>query len=275
MPPKLGILAGSGALPVRLITACQAVGRDCFVLAFEGQTDRATVDGVPHAWVRLGAAGRAIELLRAAGVEELVMAGRIRRPSLAALRPDMRAARFFARAGGRLFGDDGMLKAIIDALEREEGFRVIEPNSLLADLTIARGPLGRHRPDAEDERDIARGVTVARQLGRLDIGQAVVVCEGIVLGVEAAEGTDALIDRCAALRSSEARGGVLVKVLKPQQEQRADPPTIGPDTVRRAAAAGLRGIAVQAGGALVLDADAVAEAADAAGLFVVGIEVDG
>lgn len=274
MPPKIGILAGGGALPARLIAACRTMERDLFVLAFEGQADRATVAGVPHAWVRLGAAGRAIELLRAAGVEELVMAGAIRRPSLAALRPDQRAARFLAKAGGRLLGDDGLLKAIIDILEREEGFRVIEAKSLLANLTVGQGPLGRRRPTPEDERDIAHGVKVARQLGQLDIGQAVVVCEGIVLGVEAAEGTDALIERCHALKGAE-RGGVLVKILKPQQEQRADPPTIGPETIRRVAAAGLRGIAIEAGRALVIDAQAVAQAADAADLFVVGIGVDG
>ncbi|WP_119458645.1 UDP-2,3-diacylglucosamine diphosphatase LpxI domain-containing protein [Rhodospirillaceae bacterium SYSU D60014] len=273
MSPKLGILAGGGALPLRLIAACRAVGRDVFVLAFDGQTDRATVADVPHAWVRLGAAGRAIELLRAAGVEELVMAGGIRRPSLAMLRPDQRAARFLAKAGGRLFSDDGLLKAIIDILEREEGFRVVEARSLLTSLTVGRGPLGQRRPSPEDERDIAWGVEVARQLGRLDIGQAVVVCDGIVLGVEAAEGTDALIERCRALRGAKS-GGVLVKVLKPQQEHRADPPTIGLETVRRAAIAGLHGIAVEAGGALVIDAEAVAQAADAAGLFVVGIGVD-
>ena len=274
MPPKIGILAGGGALPARLITAGRAPGRDGFVLAFEGQTDDATVRDVAPAWVRLGAAGRAIELLHAAGVEELVMAGQIRRPSLAALRPDRRAARFFAQAGSRVFGDDGLLKALIEVLEREEGFRVIEPNSLLAALTIPPGCLGRRRPGPADQDDIARGITVARELGRLDLGQAVVVCEGIVLGVEAAEGTDALIDRCGMLKGA-ARGGVLVKVRKPQQEQRADPPAIGPETVRRVAAAGLHGIAVQADAALVIDADAVAAAADAAGLFVIGIEVHG
>ena len=273
MPPKLGILAGGGVLPARLIAACRSLGRDFFVLAFEGQTDRATVADVPHAWVRLGAAGRAIELLRAAGVEELVMAGAIRRPSWAMLRPDQRAARVLAKAGFRWFGDDGLLKAIIDILEREEGFRVIEARSLLMDLTVGHGPLGRKRPSPEDEKDIARGIEVAQQLGRVDVGQAVVVCDGVVLGVEAAEGTDSLIERCRALKGP-GTGGVLVKVLKPQQEHRADPPAIGPETVRRAAIAGLHGIAVQAGGALVIDAQAVAQAADAADLFVVGIGVD-
>src|SRR3546814_2895307 len=134
MSPKIGSLAGGGAIPLRLIAACRAVGRDVFVLAFDGQTDRATVADVPHAWVRLGAAGRAIELLRTAGVEELVMAGGIRRPSLTMLRPDQRAARFLAKAGGCLFSDDGLLKTIIDILEREEGIRVVRSEENTSEL---------------------------------------------------------------------------------------------------------------------------------------------
>jgi hypothetical protein len=130
--------------------------------------------------------------------------------------------------------------------------------------------LGRHVPDAQAEDDIAVGFRVVRALGALDIGQAAVVQQGLVLGVEAIEGTDALIARCAALRR-EGPGGVLVKAPKPGQERRADLPAIGRRTVEAAAAAGLRGIAVEAGASFVLDRVATAAAADRAGLFVVGV----
>ena len=129
---------------------------------------------------------------------------------------------------------------------------------------------GIPRPDAQALADIEHGQRLARALGALDIGQAVVVQQGLVLGVEAIEGTDALLRRCAALRR-EGPGGVLVKVEKPGQEQRADRPTIGPQTVALAAEAGLRGIAVEAGATIVLDRDEVVAAADRAGLFVLGI----
>jgi len=133
-----------------------------------------------------------------------------------------------------------------------------------------RDRLGALRPDTHAEADIERGLAVARAIGALDVGQAVIVQQGLVLGVEAIEGTDALIERCAALRR-EGAGGVLVKVEKPGQERRADRPVIGPRTVALAAAAGLSGIAIEAEATIVIDRDEVVRAAAAAGLFVVAI----
>ncbi|HEY3911876.1 MAG TPA: UDP-2,3-diacylglucosamine diphosphatase LpxI [Stellaceae bacterium] len=266
---KLGIVAGAGGLPRRLVEACRAAGRDVFVLALEGAAEPATVEGVAHAWCPIGAAGRGLSLLRENHVAELVLAGGVRRPSLAALRPDWRAAKFFARVGYRALGDDGLLSAVVAELERE-GFRVIGADQLLAAGLAPEGVLGQAQPDVQAIADIEHGRRIARALGALDVGQAVVVQQGLVLGVEAIEGTDALLRRCAGLRR-DGPGGVLVKVEKPGQEQRADRPTIGPRTVALAAAAGLRGIAVEAGATIVLDRAEVIGAADRAGLFVIGI----
>ena len=268
MPDRLGIIAGSGALPRRLVECCRAAGRDVFVLALEGAAEPRSLEGVPHAWCRLGAAAKGLAILRENQVRELVLAGGVRRPSLAALRPDWRAAKLFARIGYRALGDDGLLSAVVDELERE-GFRVIGADQVLVAGLAAVGPLGESRPDAQAMADIEYGLRIARALGALDIGQAVVVQQGLVLGVEAIEGTDALLRRCGRLRR-EGPGGVLVKIEKPGQEQRADRPTIGPRTVAFAAAAGLRGIAVEAGTTIILDRDEVVAAADRAGLFVVG-----
>lgn len=267
---KLGILAGKGELPARLIAACRAAGRPFFVLAFEGQTDASLVTGVAHGWCRLGAAGAAFQLLRENGVEDLVMAGRMARPSLAELRPDLRAARFFAKVGMKALGDDGLLSAVIREIE-SEGFTVIGPDQVLVDLVAPLGLYTRPAPDAQAQADIEHGARVARALGGLDVGQAVVVQQGLVLGIEAIEGTDALLARCVALRR-EGPGGVLVKMSKPGQENRVDLPTIGVTTVSAAAAAGLRGIAIEAGRSLIVDRPAVVAAAEAAGLFVIGIE---
>lgn len=267
---RLGIVAGSGALPRRLIAACQADGRDVFVLALRGAAEPETVAGVAHAWCRIGAAATALDLLRRNGVAELVLAGGIKRPGMATLRPDWRAARFFAKVGYRMLGDDGLLSAVVKELE-SEGFRIVGAHELLdRDAAVGEGPIGRHGPGAAAASDIARGVAVARAIGALDIGQAVVVQQGLVLGVEAIDGTDALLQRCAALRR-DGLGGVLVKLQKPGQEARVDRPTIGAQTVALAAAAGLQGIAVEAGATLLLDRAEVIRAADEAGLFVVGV----
>jgi DUF1009 family protein len=272
LPPKLGILAGSGELPRRLIAAARDQGREVFLIAFHGQTDAATAEAAPSMWAHLGSAGAILDRLRAEGVGELVLAGPIRRPSLLSVRLDARAAKFMAQIGRRAFGDDGLLGAIVRALEEEEDFRVVGVHDILQDVLAAAGPYGRHAPDAEAQADIARGVEVVRALGRLDVGQAAVVQQGIVLGVEAIEGTDALLRRAGELRR-DGPGGVLVKLAKPQQETRIDLPTVGLATVKGARAAGLRGIAVQAGKALVIDRAGTVSACDEAGLFLLGVEL--
>ena len=270
-PPNgpLGIIAGSGGLPRQVIASCRAAGRAVFVLALEGEADPEAIKAVPHAWCRLGGAASGLDVLRSKGVAELVLAGGVRRPSLTSLRPDWRAAKFLARVGYRALGDDGLLSAIVKELERE-GFQVTGPDQLLDKASLPDGPLGKIRADDDALADIEQGMRLARAIGALDIGQAVVVQQGLVLGVEAIEGTDGLLRRVGELRRS-GRGGVLVKTEKPGQEKRADRPVIGPQTVRLAAESGLIGIAASAGATIVLERDEVIRLADATGLFVIGI----
>lgn len=265
---KLGIIAGGGDLPLRLIEAARAAGRPYYVLAIKDQAELTLGGDTPHDWVRLGAAGKGIDLLRANQVHELVFAGRIKRPSLGALMPDARMARFLTKLVGGSFGDDGLLRKVVAEFEGE-GFHVVGADDVLNSLLTGHGRLGRYVPDDLAWADIRHGIDIARAIGSLDIGQAVVVQQGMVLGVEAIEGTDALIERCADLRR-EGPGGVLVKAKKPNQDRRVDLPTIGPETVVRAAAAGLRGIAVEAGETLVVDQPEVIAEADRLGLFLVG-----
>jgi DUF1009 family protein len=266
MPPKLGILAGGGALPGRLIDHCRKAGRAFFVVAFEGHCEPATVAQTPHIWSRMGAAGTILSALRRAEVGEIVLAGRVRRPSFGEIRPDIQGLRILTRvATGFLGGDDKLLRAVAGALERE-GFRVVGAHDILTDLLAPKGPLGRHRPDAEAELDIAVGVAAARDLGRRDLGQAVVVRRGTIVGEEDVAGTDALIRRAAG------KGGVLVKMKKPQQDDRLDLPAIGPDTVRLAADSGFIGIVVEAEHTLLVDREEAVRTADATGLFLVGAD---
>ncbi|MBN2751236.1 MAG: lipid-A-disaccharide synthase [Rhodospirillaceae bacterium] len=268
---KIAILAGGGELPRLLISACLGRGREVFVLAIEGHADPETVVGHPHAWVRIGALGEAFRLLKDAEVGDVVFAGSIRRPSLSTLRPDARGAAFLARIGSKALGDDGLLRAIAAEFQTE-GLHLVGAHEVLADILAQEGAYGHVRPTKEEETDIARAFDVAKGLGALDVGQGAVAQQGLILAVEGVEGTDAMLMRCADLRR-EGRGGVLVKVCKPGQDRRLDLPTIGISTVETAAAAGLRGIAIEAGAALVLDADAVGRRADELGLFVVGLPV--
>lgn len=274
----LGLIAGGGAMPLRLADAASKAGRPVFCILIEGFAQPADFARYPHAVVALGRIGQMLELLRRQSARDLVMAGRVTRPSLLSFRFDAEGVRLLAKLGRRAIfgGDDGLLSAIFRVL-REEGFRPIGPQDVLGDLLVPEGALGTRQPSAEDRADIARGIAVARALGVADVGQGCVVQQGLVLGVEAIEGTDALLARCAGLRRDGA-GGVLVKLVKPQQEIRADLPTIGPDTVRGAAAAGLAGIAIEArsghAGTLVVDRPETVAAADAAGLFLIAIRPD-
>lgn len=269
--PALGIVAGGGPFPGRVAAAAQAAGRPVFIVGLRGFADPAVIGQFPHVILRLGAAGSILAQLRAAGCTELVLVGPVPRPSLLDLRPDAEGARIMARIGRAAFaGDDGFLAAIVRVLG-EEGFRVLGAHEILTEAVGPRGQLGRTAPDDTALADIRRGAAVLRALGLVDVGQGCVVQQGIVLAVEAVEGTDAMLAR-AALLSRPGPGGVLVKLVKPGQDRRADLPTIGPATLRGAAAAGLRGVAFEAGGTLLVDRAGCVAEADAAGLFLIGID---
>lgn len=270
MPRTLGILAGAGPLPGQVAAAANAAGRKVFILGLEGFTDPAVLAPWPHEVHRIGAAGRILTALRRHHCQDLVMIGPVRRPSLIDLRPDVDGARILARIGRAAFaGDDGLLAAVI-RIFAEEGFTVLGAHDILREVLAPAGLLTSAAPDARAMADIRRGIQVARALGALDVGQGCVVQQGLVLAVEAIEGTDAMLARAADLRR-DGRGGVLVKLCKPQQDKRADLPTVGPETVRHAVAAGLRGVAFEAHATILAEREACLAAADAAGLFLLGL----
>lgn len=273
-PSKLGIVAGSGVLPGMIRSVCLQQGRELFALAIEGATDPAAVEGIPHTWMKIGEIAHALDRFKEAGIGEIVMAGHLPRPSLGSLKPSLATTRLLARVGAAFFSGDDALLSTITRIFEEENIRVIGADEILTDLIAPTGPVGRHLPDRHAQADIRVGVEAAHILGQLDIGQAVLVQQGRILGVEAAEGTDELIHRCKAYIEPDEKGGVLVKAKKPGQERRVDLPAIGPNTIRLAAEAGLAGIAVEAGGALVIDRKAVADIANEAGIFVIGFSRD-
>jgi DUF1009 family protein len=270
--PKLGIIAGGGDLPLQVIQACLKSRRDCFVIALNDQADPATVDAVPHQWVSLGKSGKALKKLKEQNVSELVMVGSVSRPTFSSIGLDLWTTKFLVKAGAAALGDDGLLGALVREIEKE-GFRVVGVEEIMPSLIAPSGIYGKHKPDEQALADIQRGAVVARGIGALDVGQGAVVQEGLVLGVEAIEGTDRLLARCKELKRDGA-GGVLVKLKKPDQESRADLPTVGVETIKQAVDAGLRGIAIEAGNTLVIDRENVIAEADRAGLFVIGIDME-
>jgi DUF1009 family protein len=267
----LAIVAGRGELPRLIAEACAREGRPYRVVSF---------DGVPLGWTaghpvisaRFERPGRLFAVLRAAGCGAVTFAGGMTRPRLRPLRFDLTMLRLAPRLiSGLRAGDDATLRLVADVFEAE-GFEVVAPQALLPELPAVAGVHSRALPSEGDRADAARAAAIVAALGAADVGQAAVVAQGICLGVESIQGTDALLafvaQAGAGFRTDPAGPkGVLYKAPKPRQDRRLDLPAIGPGTMRGAAAAGLAGVAVEAGGVMILDHAATVAAADAAGLF--------
>ncbi len=268
---KLGIIAGGGELPMQVIEACKQEGRDFFVIAFENITNLKKLSSIPHEVVNLGAAGKIIQKFKQENINEVLLAGGVGRPAFSKLQLDFTGLKLIARLM-RLpsHGDDKVFSAIIKFLEGY-GFKIVGADKILSALLIGKETIGEIEPDDIAENDIEIGMKAALKIGELDIGQAVIIQQGNILGVEGAEGTDRLVSRCTDLQT-EGLGGVLVKMKKPSQDRRVDLPSIGVHTIENIHASGLRGVAVEAGGSLVINRQKVIKRANELGIFVVGIE---
>jgi DUF1009 family protein len=273
---KLGIIAGAGVLPKRLADAATSEVGPPFVVRLAGMADE-DFSSFQNVECGLAEAGKTIRSLKDAECDAVALAGVVRRPDFSKLKPDWRGAALLPRViAAAARGDGAMLDVLVETLEAE-GFLVIGAEEVFADLAAPAGAIGAASPSAENWADIKKAAAIIAALGPFDIGQAAVVASGHTLGVEAAEGTDGLLERCALLpasaRGGDKRNGVLVKRPKPGQEMRVDLPTIGVETVIRIDAAGLAGIAVEAGAALLIDREAIIREADARGVFVYGFSL--
>jgi UDP-2,3-diacylglucosamine hydrolase len=273
----LGLIAGGGELPRAVAEAARAAGRDVFVVPLTGSISENWVTDFPHEFHSPGEPGRIIKALKAAGAGEVLLAGKVDRPKFSEMKLDAKGMLLLPKAmAAAKKGDDALLRFIVGICE-DEGLKAVSVAEAAPALVAGEGALGRITPGADHAADIRQAFKVVHALGALDVGQAAVVCEGLTLSVEAAEGTDAMLARIGTLRES-LRGtavrkrGVLVKALKPTQDAKTDMPVVGAQTVRNAAAVFLAGIAVEAGAALILDKAAVAAEADRLGLFVTGLK---
>lgn len=276
-PKKIGLIAGAGHLPVLLAQHCRDAGIPLHVSRITGMSDP-RLKSYAGGECPIASFGERMKALKSDNVDTIVFAGLVARPDLQTLKPDWRGAMALPRIMAEMGkGDDALLRAVLNEFERD-GFKIIGADEVLSDLLSPVGLMTGAAPSESQQSDIDVALYVSAQMGLMDIGQGAVVCNGLVLAVEAQEGTDRMLSRVSELSpdirgTKERRCGVLVKRAKPQQERRVDLPTIGLRTIEGAAKAGLAGVVVEAGGALIIDKPSVIAACQEAGMFLLGVEV--
>jgi DUF1009 family protein len=272
----VGLIAAGGVMPFAVADSLTARGINPVLFALKGACDPVRVERFRHHWISVGQVGRAVKLFRSENCRDLVFIGTLVRPALSEIRLDWGTLRVLGRVWAAFRGGDDHLLSGIGRILEQDGFRMVGIRDVAPDLLMPEGCITRLAPDESATADIARGRDVLRALSPFDIGQAAVVIDGHGVGVEDIEGTDGLLARVARLRGEgrirvKAARGVLVKAPKSAQDLRFDLPTIGPRTIEGAVKARLAGVAVVAGNTIVVEPQAMIEAADAAGLFVTGL----
>ena len=270
METNLCVIAGGGILPRKLADNFDPSGDRIFFLAFRNVTDPEVVAGRHHEWLELGEVQKAIDAMHRNNVDKVVMAGPIQRPALSSLALDIRALQMLAKGGLKAFGDDGLLSLVAKEIEKE-GIKVIGIEQILPGVLTKEGLLAGPAPTKISWDDIKRGLQVLNSLGPCDVGQSIAVQEGIVLAIEAIEGTDQMIERAGSLQRNVS-GPILIKISKTNQDKRVDLPTAGPETVNNAIRSGFQGLALEANNSLLLDKDRVIKIAEKNSFFVIGVD---
>ena len=264
---KIGIIAGGGQFPLLFARAVRRRGLQVYAAAHQGETDGTLadlVDGIQ--WVKLGQLGKIINFFKQEGVKRTVFIGSITKTNIFRdVRPDLKGLGLWNKIG--IKQDDAILRAVADRLEKE-GIKVVSSTDFVPELLFPKGVLTRKKPSREQKNDIIFGWEIARAVGRLDIGQCVVVRNRTVLAVEAIEGTDAAILRGGSLGKEKA---VVIKLRKPDQDLRFDLPAVGQQTIESMQKAKAAVLAVEAGYALFFDRESVIRSADATGIVVLGV----
>lgn len=266
----LAIIAGQGRLPLDIAVAAKMSGHAVHILAIAGQADDA-FPGFPHHSIDLGAIAKTRSLMAELNCDHVVMAGKVKRPSWASLRPDADALKLLGKSLRR--GDDSLLR-LVARYFADAGIETISPDNFLPDRQLLEGRNGERGIDPDEiADDVALGVSVLESLGDLDVGQAIIVQQGRVIAIEAAEGTDAMIKRAAGLLDASATPAVLIKIPKQGQDLRLDKPVFGVDTVEAAAKAGIGAVGLSAGGVLLADpAEKIIQACERSNITLLGLE---
>jgi DUF1009 family protein len=270
---RLGLIAGDGDLPHLLLRHCNRKGIQVFAILLQPFAQSCDFAGVEFEEMEIGHVGKAIKFLQKNKVEDIIFAGGIRKPSLNFLRMDLKGLELVKNLLRQRIRGDGQLTQVIIDFFTHQGFKVLAVDEVLRDLKLHKGVNGRIRCGRDYLKDIQLGVEYLQQANVFDIGQAVVVQQKTLLGVECVEGTTELINRLEKFKFASGRLPVLVKIKKPQQPREMDLPTIGPDTLQQSHRSGFAGIAVDHRNCLVVNREIMLEEADRLGLFVYGLEI--
>jgi UDP-2,3-diacylglucosamine hydrolase len=273
---SVGVIAGAGSLPFAVADTLLARGIQPAIFAIRGYCDPARVTSYRHHWIALGQVGRLTRLLRSENCRDVVFIGALVRPALSEIRLDWGTLRVIPSIAAALRGGDDHLLTGIGRIFEQHGFRLLGIKDVAPSLLMPEGNLARAIPDTRAQGDIEKGLAALHAISPFDIGQALVVIDGHVVGVEDIEGTDGLLARIARLRQlgrirAKSGIGVLVKAPKSNQDLRFDLPTLGPKTIEGVVAAGLSGVAIAAGHTIVADPQQMIDIADRAGVFVTGV----
>lgn len=267
---KLGIIAGSDLLPRHVVDACKKNNIPFVLIGLTGNTTSELFKDITHENFALHSVSKVIKKLKNEEVTHLVFAGKVRRSSVSKLLLDVKGAKLLTKIIRAGLSDNAILSAILEFFENE-GFKIVAPEEIAEEIVVKKGKIANLEPSKENWDDIKKAVKVLKGIAEYDVGQALIIQGGLVLGVEAAEGTDALIKRCGSILQQEDNDGILVKICKPKQDKRVDLPCIGYNTIQNLHKNGLKGVAIEAGAAIILDEAATVNEANKLGIFIYGI----
>lgn len=269
---KLGIIAGGGNLPLSIVRECIEKKIEPFVIVMDDFADEKAYKTLNYITAKFGDVGKAISFFKKNNIKEILFAGDVKKPDLKTIRPDMKGFLLLTKLlKSKIFGDDTILQTTIKFLENE-GFKIIPVDFLIKNIKVDEGIVGKTKfPSKDYAHDIELGVKVLKQIGDLDIGQSIVIQNGIVIGIECIEGTEKLIERCGKLKYATGRKPILVKIKKTSQTRKIDLPAIGENTISQLKKAGFVGVAIDSKNGLVIDKEKTIELANKENIFIYGI----
>lgn len=270
---RLGIVAGSGDLPISIVRECEKNNIKPFVIVLKDFAKDVDYKEYTHRTLNFGDVGKAISFFRKNKIKYIVFAGAVKKPDLKTIWPDLKGFFLLIKLlKCKIFGDDTILQTAIKFLEKE-GFEVLPVDQIVKDIKIQHGIAGNiELPNDDYMIDIELGVKVLKQIGDLDIGQSIVIQNGIVMGIECIEGTEKLIERCGQLKYTTGRKPILVKIKKSKQTRKIDLPAIGEDTISQVKSAGFAGIALDCENGLVINREATISKANKNKIFIYGVK---
>ena len=271
MVSTIGIYAGKGVLPLKVAQSIKNSGKDVFIIAIKGLTDKG-IEEFPHRWMRFGQIGLAMKMLRNNYCDELVIIGGAHIPNFFLLFPDFSGLKlFFSLFKVRKSGDALIIKTIINYIESIQGIKITGADVFLQDFLMPKGTITNTWLDKKSLTDIRLAEETCTQLGIEDKGQACIVANGKVIALEDINGTDYMLYKSFKDRRAQLKGGLLMKILKPIQDPRVDLPTVGINTLKLVKKTGLRGIVLQSEKAFLVDKEKMIDFANKENLFIHGI----